>query len=142
MQLLQQLNRSFETSDTPRGLVITISDSGFRNAALNGDVVAKLAGVSALLAAHPDLAVKVDGRGVWDAAGRDMSWQRAEAVRDALVHAGAAQRAITARGLGNERPLVSNSSANGRWQNRRVEITISGDSIGSVPYWDRTYSLK
>ncbi len=37
--------------------------------------------------------------------------------------------------------LTSNSTATGREQNRRVEIVISGDPIGSLPVWDRTYSL-
>src|SRR5438034_1288393 len=88
----------------------------------------RLAGVSPLLPAYPDLSVQVDGH--MDAAGShadQISELRAAAVRDALLRAGASPRSITARGLGNQRPLVSNSSANGRLQNRRVEITISGD---------------
>jgi flagellar motor protein MotB len=58
-----------------------------------------------------------------------------------LVARGLAANRCTARGLGDSRPLVSNSSAAGREQNRRVEIVISGDAIGTLPFWDRTYSL-
>ena len=45
-------------------------------------------------------------------------------------------------GFGGTRPLVSNASASGREQNRRVEIVISGPSIGGMALWDRTYSLS
>jgi hypothetical protein len=44
--------------------------------------------------------------------------------------------AISARGFGNSRPIV----AGGR-SNQRVEIVISGEQIGNVALWDRTYSL-
>jgi hypothetical protein len=43
---------------------------------------------------------------------------------------------MSARGFGNSRPLGPNAA-----MNRRVEITISGDPIGSAPYWERTYVL-
>jgi hypothetical protein len=36
---------------------------------------------------------------------------------------------------------MSNATPAGREQNRRVEIVISGEAIGTLPYWDRTYSL-
>jgi outer membrane protein OmpA-like peptidoglycan-associated protein len=143
MQLFQDLDRLFPTADTPRGLVITIADAAFRDETLDGQVAARLASVSLLVAARKDLAVQVDGH--MDTAGataEQASYRRAEAVRDVLARAGAASDSIAVRGLGNQRPLVSNSSPNGRTQNRRVEIVISGDCIGSVPYWDRTYSLK
>ena len=47
-----------------------------------------------------------------------------------------------ARGLGASRPLTSNGTESGRIANRRVEIVISGDAIGSIPFWDHTYSIS
>jgi hypothetical protein len=43
--------------------------------------------------------------------------------------------------LGNARPLASNASAVGREQNRRVEIIVSGNPIGDMPYWASSYTL-
>jgi flagellar motor protein MotB len=137
MQMFRDLNRILPTTDTPRGLVITINDAAFRNGRLEGDVAARLAAVSTLLAERSDLSVQVDGH--MDTAGaraEEISYERAAAVRDAL------RRSAAVRGLGNQRPLASNSTATGRLQNRRVEIVVSGDCIGSVPHWDHTYSLK
>jgi flagellar motor protein MotB len=49
--------------------------------------------------------------------------------------------AIQVRAVGSSRPIASNATPTGRELNRRVEIAISGDAIGNMPYWDRTYSL-
>jgi hypothetical protein len=49
--------------------------------------------------------------------------------------------AISVRSLGSSRPIASNGTAEGREMNRRVEIAISGATIGNMPYWDRSYSL-
>ena len=72
----------------------------------------------------------------------DLSYRRAVSVRDALVHGGLVRDSVVAQGLGGARPIVSNTSPGGRMQNRRVEIVISGECIGAVPTWDRTYSLR
>jgi outer membrane protein OmpA-like peptidoglycan-associated protein len=80
-----------------------------------------------------------------DTAGRDasnVSYRRAVAVRAALVNGGMGPDFVTAQGLGNSRPVASNNASGGRRENRRVEITISGASIGSLPYWDKAYSLR
>jgi len=63
-------------------------------------------------------------------------------VRRMLVGRGLPPTAVIARGLGNTHPLVSNASPGGRIQNRRVEIVISGDPIGNMPFWDRSYTLS
>ena len=71
-----------------------------------------------------------------------ISAQRAEAVREILLSRGVSPGSVTSRGLGNSRPLTSNATESGRLENQRVEIIVSGEVIGSVPFWDRTYPLK
>jgi hypothetical protein len=70
------------------------------------------------------------------------SFERAHAVRDVLIDDGLPAGAVLARGLGDSRPLTSNATAAGREQNRRVEIVISGNPIGDMPYWAQSYNLK
>ena len=101
---------------------------------------AALAVSRSILQAYPGLQIAVEGSS--DSAANDaQAGKRAESVRQMLVARGLAANHCTARGLGDSRPLVANSTAAGREQNRRVEIVISGDPIGTLPFWDRTYSL-
>ncbi len=44
--------------------------------------------------------------------------------------------------MGNSHPLGSNATAVDSEQNRRVEIVISGDAIGNLPLWDKSYTLS
>ena len=141
MRLLEQMNGVISTRDTPRGLVATILDTGFVGPALREAASIQVARVAALVAAIPGLRVEVDGH-TDSATTEALSWKRAEAVRRMLVGRGLAPSAVMARGLGNTHPLVSNASPGGRMENRRVEIVISGDPIGNIPFWDRSYTLS
>jgi outer membrane protein OmpA-like peptidoglycan-associated protein len=53
-----------------------------------------------------------------------LSQKRAEAVRDALVASGVEASRITVVGLGSERPVAANDTAEGRARNRRVDIIL------------------
>ncbi len=70
------------------------------------------------------------------AAKQATSETRAYAVRRVLTNSGLAAASVTAAGLGDSRPLGPPGE-----ENSRVEIVISGDAIGTVPFWDHTYSL-
>jgi len=61
-----------------------------------------------------------------------LSEQRAESVRDYLVAQGVSAPSITARGLGKMQPIASNDTPDGRQRNRRVELVLSGDAIGTT----------
>jgi len=116
--------------DDERGLVITLSgsvlfrtnDSNLLPAALTRlDQVA-----DALVAKGHPVVVEgyTDSRGS-QATNLALSQRRAESVRSYLVSRGVAQGAISARGMGSDRPVAENTNAEGRANNRRVEIVIA-----------------
>jgi outer membrane protein OmpA-like peptidoglycan-associated protein len=53
-------------------------------------------------------------------------------VRDYLTQQGVATTSVTAKGFGKTQPVASNDTAQGRQQNRRVELVISGEVIGTA----------
>jgi len=57
-----------------------------------------------------------------------LSQKRAEAVREYLISHGVKPDLISARGLGEAAPVASNDTAQGRAQNRRVELTLAGQT--------------
>lgn len=65
-----------------------------------------------------------DGTGS-DAINRPLSANRAKAVADALVADGVPAANVTSTGVGAAQPIASDGTAEGRAQNRRVEITVS-----------------
>ncbi len=132
MQLLEQLNGPLATRDTPRGLVAVIPASGFTGALLRQSSSEQVGRIAVILASHPGLRVEVEGH-TDSADSAALSTQRAEAVREILVGRGIPPNIISARGLGDSRPLASNSTPAGREENQRVEVVISSDAISSTP---------
>jgi chemotaxis protein MotB len=55
-----------------------------------------------------------------------LSQKRAEAVMAYLTAHGVKPDMISARGLGEADPIAANDTAQGRAQNRRVELTLAG----------------
>jgi outer membrane protein OmpA-like peptidoglycan-associated protein len=136
IQLLKQFNAILQTRDTARGLIVNMSDVLFDTAKYSLRPVAreKLAKVAGIVSGHPGL--KLDVEGHTDSVGGDsynqqLSEQRGAAVRDYLTQAGMAASSVTAKGFGKTQPVASNDTATGRQQNRRVEIVISGEVIGT-----------
>jgi outer membrane protein OmpA-like peptidoglycan-associated protein len=85
--------------------------------------------VVAILSGHTEASrVEIQGHtdNVGDAnANRALSRRRAEMVRTYLVGHGIAESRLTAVGIGPDRPLESNSTADGRARNRRVEFHVT-----------------
>jgi outer membrane protein OmpA-like peptidoglycan-associated protein len=134
-RLRQQLNMILETRESARGLIVNISDVlfDFNKYTLKPGAREKLAKVSGILLAYPGLKIQVEGH--TDAIGSDeynqkLSEQRAGAVRDYLTTQGVAGNSVTAVGFGKQNPVASNDTNEGRQQNRRVEMVVSGDPIG------------
>jgi outer membrane protein OmpA-like peptidoglycan-associated protein len=135
-RLLQQLNSILATRDSARGLIANMSDVLFRSGSfeLLPGARERLAKVSGIVLAYPSLHVAVEGH--TDSVGSDeynqeLSEHRAQSVRDYFVQQGIPANAIEARGFGKSEPIASNDTAEGRQQNRRVELVLSGDAIGS-----------
>src|SRR5579883_2810030 len=141
MRLFEQLNGALPSRDTPRGLIVTVGNAEFSGTELRESARAQVARIAALIAAHPGLRVEVEGHAEGDGS-EPFSLRRAEAVRAALVSHGVAAGSVSARGLGNTRPIAASTTAAGREANQCVEIVISGDPIGTLPFWDHTYSLE
>jgi flagellar motor protein MotB len=134
--VLSALRNAFETTDTPRGLVVMIPDRVTESAALAGYMTR----LAAAIAPYRDLHLEVEGHSdVPDLAATE---RMAETVRRALIAARVSPNIIVTRGYADTRPRTSNATAAGRAQNRRVEIVIAGDAIGYIPTWDRTYTVR
>jgi outer membrane protein OmpA-like peptidoglycan-associated protein len=134
-RLLQQLNSILATRDSARGLVANMSDVLFRSGSFELLPAARerLAKVSGIVLAYPSLHVAIEGH--TDSVGSDeynqqLSERRAQAVRDYFVQQGINSNAVEAKGYGKTEPIASNDTTEGRQQNRRVELILSGDAIG------------
>ena len=135
-RLSTQLNLILQTRDSARGLIVNMSDVLFDTGrySLKPGAREKLAKVAGILLAYPGINVQVGG--YTDNVGGDdmnqaLSEHRAGSVRDYLVESGVNSNAVTAQGYGNTQPVATNDNATGRQQNRRVELVVSGDIIGT-----------
>jgi outer membrane protein OmpA-like peptidoglycan-associated protein len=142
-QLLDQFNSILQTRDTARGLIVNMSDVLFDTAryTLKPGAREKLAKVSGIILGHPGLKIAVEGH--TDSVGGDeynmkLSENRAGAVRDFLVGEGVSPASITSQGFGKTMPVADNSTSAGRQQNRRVELVVSGEILGSTLTTTRT----
>jgi outer membrane protein OmpA-like peptidoglycan-associated protein len=135
-QLSEQLNKILATRESARGLIVSMSDVLFDTGhySLKPGAREKLAKVAGILIAYPGLNIEVGG--YTDNVGGDdmnmrLSENRAGTVRNYLVEQGVATSSVSAKGYGNTLPVASNDNAAGRQENRRVELVVSGDAIGS-----------
>jgi outer membrane protein OmpA-like peptidoglycan-associated protein len=135
-QLLLQFNAILQTRDTARGLIVNMSDVLFDTAKfrLRPEAREKLAKVAGIVSGHPGLRLEVEGH--TDSVGGDdynqkLSEERGGSVRDYLVGQGMTGTSVSSKGFGKTQPVASNETASGRQQNRRVELVISGEIIGT-----------
>jgi outer membrane protein OmpA-like peptidoglycan-associated protein len=136
-KLLQQFNLIFTTRDTARGLIVNLSDVLFDTGKSTLRPIAreKLAKISGIVLAYPDLRLAIEGN--TDSVGSDamnqqLSEQRASSVRDYLAQENIPAASMTSQGFGKTQPVASNDTAEGRQQNRRVELVVSGEVIGTT----------
>ena len=134
-KLLAQLNAVLQTTETPRGLVVNLSDVLFDTGkyTLKQNTQVSLAKVATILELYQGLKVQVEG--YTDSVGspasnQKLSENRADAVQNFMVNNGVPQANITATGYGATNFVADNGTAAGRQQNRRVELVVSGQAIG------------
>jgi outer membrane protein OmpA-like peptidoglycan-associated protein len=135
-QLLEQFNRVLPTTDTSRGLQVNMGDVLFDTGKYDLRTEARegLAKLTGIVLSHPGLDLAVEG--YTDNVGTDsfnqaLSQHRANAVRDYLLQQGLEPNFVSAAGFGPAIPVASNDTPKGRQQNRRVEIIVSGEVIGT-----------
>jgi outer membrane protein OmpA-like peptidoglycan-associated protein len=145
-KLAEQLNSILQTRESARGLIVSMSDVLFDTGkySLKPGAREKLAKVAGILLAYPGLNIEVGGytdNVGGDAMNQTLSENRASSVRDYLVQQGVASGAVSSKGFGNTLPVASNDDSAGRQQNRRVELLVSGEAIGT-PVNATTGSLR
>ncbi len=98
------------------------------SAAVRPDLAGEIRSIAANLVSYPNSRIQVLGHtdNVGAAAyNADLSQRRAVSVRDILIGAGVPSDRLSAVGMGEDRPVASNTTVGGRAQNRRVEIIIT-----------------
>lgn len=129
----KELEKIAETKRTEMGLVTKLKsdilfDTGKSN--LKPQAKTNLKEMADIMKKYPEnvLTVKgfTDNTGS-SAVNEKLSAARAESVKNALNDVGLTNLAISTQGMGPAFPIADNSTANGRSQNRRVEIEITVD---------------
>ena len=135
-RLLAQLNQVLQTRDSARGLIVNMSDVLFdlNQATLKPGAKLRLAKVAGIIQAYPNLRLQIEG--YTDSTGtvehnQQLSERRAAVVRDFLTAQGVSANNVSAQGLGPTNPVASNSTAQGRQMNRRVDLVVNGESIAA-----------
>lgn len=140
-KLRAQLNEVLQTTESPRGLIVNLSDVLFDSGkyTLKPGTQVSLARIAGIIQSYPGLKVQVEG--YTDSVGSDelnqkLSENRASTTKDFLIKQGVSLDNISAAGYGKADPVADNGTAAGRAQNRRVNLVVSGEAIGvtqSVP---------
>ena len=129
-ELRQELGNEISVVNTGSELVVTMPQDilfDVDSAALRPDLQSDLAALSANLQRYPDTNVQVVGH--TDNTGeasynQDLSARRATSVANELFIGGVSPTRVVTLGRGEDQPISSNLTPEGRQQNRRVEIFI------------------
>jgi outer membrane protein OmpA-like peptidoglycan-associated protein len=129
---LKRQLENLQLRQTESGVVVTLGDVLFETGqvVLAESAQASLEEVVDLLQSEPDKLIRIEGH--TDSVGAaqsnlELSEQRALAVRQALVGLGVEADRVTAIGLGEDFPIASNETDDGRSQNRRVDVILLDD---------------
>jgi outer membrane protein OmpA-like peptidoglycan-associated protein len=121
---------ALQAKATDRGLVLTLGDVLFSSgrADLKSGSTGGLNKLVAFLGKYPDRTATIEG--YTDSVGSEdynqgLSERRADSVRSYLIGQGVDSARLSASGKGKRSPVAGNDSADGRQQNRRVEVIIN-----------------
>ncbi len=122
----------------PQGILVTLGDVLFDTGRsdLKSGSLQNMYPLIEYLRNHGETMVKIEGH--TDNRGSsnyndNLSRMRAEAVRDFLITNGITPERTFAQGMGEDYPVATNSTAAGRQQNRRVEVTITDAPKATAP---------
>ncbi len=130
-ELRQQLGSNAQIVNTGNQLIVTLPQDilfATNSATLSGNLRNDLTALASSINRYPNTTVNVIGHA--DNTGtaafnQDLSSRRAQAVSSVLVQSGVASNRVRSIGRGEDAPIATNLTAEGRAQNRRVEITIT-----------------
>ena len=111
----------------PKSFVFENLNFEFGSAKLTPESVPTLNDLVDILKAYPSVQVKLEGftDNVGDAAdNKKLSLARAETTKEIMVASGIGAQRITTAGYGDERPIASNDSEEGKAKNRRLELVV------------------
>ena len=126
----QELKAVADAQRTQNGILVNLKSSllfSSDSAVLKPAAVEQIAQLGDILAKYPDDRIRIQGH--TDSSGSEayneqLSLRRAEAVRDVLASRGVGTRQMLVEGAGAAQPIADNATAEGRAQNRRVELHI------------------
>jgi outer membrane protein OmpA-like peptidoglycan-associated protein len=136
-RMREALNQVVETRETARGLIVNLPDIlfDFNKDQLKPEAREKLSKVCGILSITGGYNLSIEGH--TDNKGTDeynqkLSEQRAQNVTTYLSNCGLSQDRLSSRGFGKTQPIAPNETAEGRQQNRRVEIVITEKNAVSM----------
>lgn len=130
-ELRQQLGSNATIVNTGNQLIVTLPQDilfATGDANLSGALRGDLTALASSINSYPNTTVNVIGHA--DNTGsaafnQDLSARRAQAVSSVLIQSGVAPNRIRSIGRGEDAPIATNLTPEGRALNRRVEITIT-----------------
>lgn len=130
-ELRQELGSNAQIVNNGDQLIVTLPQDilfATDSATLTGGLRSDLTALASSLNRYPNSTVNVIGHA--DNTGgaaynQDLSARRAQAVSAVLIQSGVSSARVRSIGRGEDAPIASNLNAQGRAQNRRVEITIT-----------------
>ena len=129
---LRRQLENLQLRQTESGVVVTLGDVLFETGEtdLREEALASLVEVVDLLQSEPDKQIRIEGH--TDSTGDSetnlrISQQRADAVLDALVSLGVEAGRVTSKGMGQDFPIATNETPDGRARNRRVDVILLDD---------------
>lgn len=130
-ELRQQLGNNAQIVNTGNQLIVTLPQDilfATNSATLTGGLRSDLTALAASINRYPDTTINIIGHA--DNTGgaafnQDLSARRAQSVSAVLIQSGVPAFRVRSIGRGEDQPIASNLTTEGRAQNRRVEITIT-----------------
>ena len=126
-KLVAFLNDSTRSADDTSWIVLDRVHFVTNSATIDPDAEAQAKNISDILKAYPHAVAKIGG--YTDSTGSDaanvrLSRSRAESARTSVEHNGLEATRVTAEGFGSKDPVASNSTDDGKAQNRRVALLV------------------